>query len=138
VKYAGSEWLAKALYSRTPEFVISELGKGAADLLGELFFGIYHLDEKALLRVDWANQHHIIISIGWKDWSTVDFDNLTRLVFLAHWLAIRVNMEPSRYGYMRVMFHPRTREGNVCQRHPTLDEAVEYFKGHVSLAEVGQ
>jgi hypothetical protein len=137
-KYAGAEWLIDMLRYLAPKSEISELGKNVADFLGELFFGIYHLDENALQRVDWANKGFIVISIGWKDWSTVDFNNLTRLVFLAHWLAIRVSMDASKHGYMRLLFHQRAREGSVCERHPTLDEAVEYFKAHVSLAEVGQ
>ena len=106
-----------------------------AEFLGELFFGIYHLVYKAIYKVDWSNTHHIEISIGWKDWSTTDFDRLTRLVFLAHHLALRVDLTPSTHQYMRLLFHLRCRTGNSYLKHPTLEDAVNHFIATVSVPE---
>ena len=133
--YAGSEWVEGFLSNVKPEVKMSELGLAVADFLGELYLGIYHLRESSLERVDWSNQHHIVITIGHKDWSTVDFNTLTRLVFLAHHMAIRVELVPVANGYMRVLFHQRNRDGDLYHRHPTLDEAVATFKEHVCLPE---
>ncbi len=136
MKYAGSDWLEKSIKHIAPKCgPISPFGKDVADLLGELFCGIYHIDNRSLAKARWDNNYVIFISIGYKDWSTYDSANLTRLVFLAHHMAIRVELQPSRYGYMRILFHLRTRSGNSSERHPTLDEAVENFKKYVSLPE---
>ena len=135
-KYAGADWLIKQMEYVKPGLVVSDLGKSVADLLGELFGGIYHLDHKSLNKVDWSNKNYIEISIGWQSWSTVDFDQLTRLVFLAHHMAIRVDLTPTKYQFVRLLFHQRGRVGNNSERHPTLDEAVEKFKKNVSFAEV--
>ena len=133
--YSGSDWLESNLKYVHPDTVISPLGRDVADLLGELFYGIYHLDNKALYKVDWSNNHHIIISICFQDWSTINCSNLTRLVFLAHHMALRVNMKASTHNYMQLMFHKRGRSGNFTQRHPTLDEAVSTFKANVTIPE---
>lgn len=134
-QYSGSGWIKESMHHDNKEFSISPLGEAVADLLGELFCGIYHVDAGALRRVDWANNHHVSISIGWKDWATCDFDLLTRLVFLAHRMALRVSMEPTRSKYVRLLFHQRTRRGSGWQRHPTLAEAVATFEQNVSVPE---
>lgn len=135
MKYSGFDWIVRNYEIVHPEAIVSELGCDVADLLGELFFGIYHIDNRALMKVDWTNKSYIEISIGWQDWSTVDFDKLTRLVFLAHHMAIRVNITPSKYGYLKLLFHQRNRNGDSYHRHPTLDEAVDKFKASVSIPE---
>jgi hypothetical protein len=136
MNYSGSDWLIKQMSYVKPEMVISELGLQVADLLGELFYGIYHLDYKALNRVDWANTHYIEVSVGWKSWSSVDFDTLTRLVFLAHHRAMRIDIAPIKYQWMRLLFHQRGRTGSEnLEKHPTLDEAVSRFKQDVYLPE---
>lgn len=134
--YSGAEWMKKNYKYAHPEAVFSDLGCAVADLLGELFYGIYHIDNRALMKVDWTNKSYIEISIGWQDWSTVDFDNLTRLVFLAHHQALRVNLTPVKYGYMRLLFHQRTRSGGSWQRCPRLEDAYSKFFASCSLVEV--
>jgi len=134
-EYAGVDWLEKHLEYVNPDLVISPLGRKVADFLGELFYGIYHLDPRALNRVDWANNHQVIVSIGHQDWSTFDFSNLTRLVFLAHHMALRVNIRGAKSNYIQLMFHDRQRKGDLYNRHPTIDEAVSTFKNNVTFPE---
>lgn len=138
-KYAGSDWLLLQLRylnpDKNPEALLSDLGQNVANLLGELFCGIYHLDHKALYRVDWSNNICIVFSLGWHQLATVDFDELTELVFLAHHMAIRVSIEASTHKYLKLIFHQRTRIGGYSERHPTLDEAVAIFKKNVSIPE---
>ena len=133
--FSGADWVEKEMYHGDKEFKISSLGRSVADFLGELFLGIYHLDMGALHRVEWSNPFVITVSIGWKCWSTYDFDLLTRLVFLSHRMALRVELEPRKNHYVRLMFHRRKRSGGFSERMPTLAQAVEMFESHVSIPE---
>lgn len=120
-KYAGSDWVERDLGKS-----LSPLGRDVADILGELFFGIYHLDTGALNKVDWANERYMSIVLR-KSLSTFDFDDLTRLVFLAHWFCVRVTLEGKSFNYIEILFHRRIREGAFSLRHPTLSEAMDAF-----------
>ena len=135
MSYSGADWIERQLKARKSDIEMSQLGKNVADLLGELFYGIYHLDYKQLFKVDWKNNYYIEFLLGWKTLSTVDFDELTRLVFLAHHMAIRVEISPYTFKYIKLMFHQRNRKGDSAQRHPTLDEAVNKFKNRVDILE---
>lgn len=130
--YAGAEWLKHSLKIES----MSPLGEAVADLLGELVFGIYHIDARRLLAVDWSCNHHIIISLHLNGFSTYDYNTLTRLVFLAHHMAIRVEVNPCNFNYIELMFHQRERNGNISQRHPTLAQAVQMFSESVTIPEV--
>jgi len=132
MEYAGADWIQNSLkYSEK----MSVLGEDVANLLGELFRGIYHLNIKQLYKVDWKNPYCIEFLLGWKTLSTCDYDELTRLVFLAHHMAIRVEISPHAFNYLMLRFHRRNRDGNFAQRHPSLDEAVSEFKNRVSIPE---
>lgn len=136
-QYAGADWLEKFLLHRKPEMNLSDLGRDVADLLGELYWGIYHLEPGALSRADWSATENIFLVISHRaDWSTFDFDNLTRLVFLAHHMAIRVELEPVAPKCMRVRFSRRQRSGATSERHPDLEEAIDTFRGAVTFPPV--
>jgi hypothetical protein len=121
--YAGSDWI-KANF----KVEMSLLGEVVADLLGDLFLGIYHLDPKVLRKVDWANDHHIILALGWRSLATYDNDELTRLVILCHDRAIRCEISARNYKYLELMFHRRKRGRALYERHPTIEEAVEKIR----------
>jgi hypothetical protein len=130
--YSGADWIKKSMmYPKE----MSELGKNVADLLGELFYGIYHLGSNQLRKVDWSNKHYIEFILGWKTLSTFDFDELTRLVFLAHHMAIRVEISPHAFNFIMLRFHQRQRNSDFALRHPTLDKAVTTFKTNVTIPE---
>lgn len=139
-QHAGAEWIRSQLpytnkdrkgKAKNANAIMSPLGVAVADLLGELFYGIYHLDPKALFRVDWTNERFIELTLGHKQLATADYDDLTRLVFLAHHLAIRVAIEASSHNYLHLIFHQRTRNGSGSYKHLTLDQAVEAFKAQM-------
>ena len=134
-KYSGSEWIQENIYAKGQTTQMSPLGRDVAELLGELFYGIYHISPKALSKVDWSNEYWIEITIGYQQYSTTDFDNLTRLVFLAHHCAIRVSLEAAARQHIKLIFHRRERSGDYSRRHPFLEEAVKRFKDNVSLPE---
>jgi hypothetical protein len=133
--YAGAEWVEENIRAKGEPVVMSSIGRKAADLLGELFEGIYHLNHKMLMKTDWSNNLWIKVSISYTTLSTVDFNKLTMLVFLAHHLALRVTVEAGARKHLWITFHERKRGGTFFENHPTLDQAVEHFKSFVSLEE---
>jgi len=125
--YSGSDWLKSSLGIKD----MSPLGEAVGDLLGDLFFGIYHLNQAALRRVEWSNTHHIIFYLRWKDLSTVDFNNLTILVVLAHDRMIRVCIDAAAPHTLRLLFHQRTkREGDIFERYPTIEDHIKMIREH--------
>ena len=124
---AGAEWVKSALKVAD----ISPLGVEVADLLGDLFDGIYHLEEKALRRVKWSDPYIIEITImAYGSWATYDFDHLTRLVVLSHDRMIRASIQPCNFTHFKLMFHKRlTREGSIMERMPTMEDHVAQIRG---------
>lgn len=104
--------------------VASVLGGEVADLLDCLYAGLYHLPDKVLRKTIWSNSHWIEVVVDDGPYATYDFDYLTSLVFLCHQRAIRCEVNGARQGLLRLRFHKRRREGQRCERHPTMAEAV--------------
>jgi hypothetical protein len=78
----------------------------------------------------------IKVSLQASKLSTFDFNELTRLVFLAHDRCIRVELCGSSPGRIGLALHKRHhRDGGVYQRHPTLRQAVAEFR-HSNLEPV--
>ncbi len=50
--YAGSDWIKKSLKITK----MSPIGEAVADLLGEVYQGIYHLETRSLRKVDWEHE----------------------------------------------------------------------------------
>ena len=131
VEYAGSKWMKECLKQTGKNDEMSLLGKAVADLLGDVFLGIYHLDQKALLKVDWANNHHVIFNLSWRVLCTWDFDDLTRFVVLCHDRMIRMEIHPCGPHTLRLMFHQRTtREGNIGERYPTMEDHIAMIRSN--------
>jgi hypothetical protein len=144
-EHSGADWIRAQLpyvnkdrkgIPANPNAEMSPLGEAVATLLGQLFYGIYHLDHKALYKVDWRNPGFIEFSLGWKQLATTDYDELSRLVFLAHHLALRVSIDASTRKYMKLTFHQRFRGDDRSHDHPTLDQAVQNFKAEMERNEI--
>jgi len=60
--------------------------------------------------------------------ATFDFNNLTRLVLLAHEKCIRVQIEQGGPNRLRIAIWKRAREGSTYDRHPTIEQAIEAFR----------
>jgi len=79
-------------------------------------------------------EHHIPSDVkpfghGWKisahSMATYDFDELTRLVFLAHDRCVRVEIVPSGPGRIGIAIWKRHgRNGDMYSRHPTIKCAL--------------
>lgn len=131
-EYAGADWLEPQLIRRG--MVLSELGRDVADLLGYLYQGLYHVSG-IVDKCEWDNKFYISLT-HYNDLSTYDFNHLTTLVFLAHRMAIRVEIQPCNFKYLRILFHRRFRDGNMTVRHPDIREALAKFEADCYLPEV--
>lgn len=121
----GAEWV-RSNYGKEMKF--SDLGTKVADLLNEWAAGIYHLESRALGRVEWENPRYMRFNCQYSRLATWDFQDLTRLVFLAHDFCIRVEITPAGPKGVWLWFHWRKREGDMAERHPTLEQAVQSFR----------
>jgi hypothetical protein len=117
----GSDWLRGCRITS-----LSPLGEQVADLLGDLFVGLYHLDGAE--SVDWANDHHIEVRVRYKEWASFDTNLLTKLVFLAHDRCIRVSVSPRSHLALTLLFHQRQRDGGTWARHPTIEDALAMYR----------
>lgn len=114
---SGSEWIR-----RTFKTDLSELGRNVADLLDEVFSGIYHLDIAKLKKVDWGDNYFIAVQLHWQTLSTYDNDHLTRLVVLAHDRCLRVDISATTVRTLELMFHQRKPVGGFADRMPTMEK----------------
>lgn len=117
----GSDWLRGCRITN-----LSPLGAQVADLLGDLFVGLYHLDGAE--KVDWGNGHHIEIRIKYKEFASFDTNLLTKLVFLAHDRCLRVSINPRSAQALTLLFHQRQRNGSMSERHPTIEQALAMYR----------
>lgn len=113
----------------------SPLGLKVASLLALVYRGIYHLDPTSLQKTDWSDTYVIAINIRQGGLATVDYNELTQLVVLAHDLCIRVAIDAVAPRTLRLMFHQRTREGSYSQRHPTLEEHAEKIRATFTIEQ---
>lgn len=120
MKYAGADWV-KYQYPK-----VSEFGCKVADILGQAYKGIYHI-QKAVLnkKVRWESDCWIEIVIN-RELSTYDGNELTVLVLLCHEQSIRLSVSGAAPGYLRLGFSPRkaTLNAPTWDRHPTIEQAI--------------
>lgn len=128
MKYSGADWVA--LKGKE----MSEFGRLIADILGQAYQGIYHIDREAL-RADWSQPSYITINLTSGQLATYDLDHLTTLVVLCHDHAVRMEIQSSSPHRVKVGFSKRQREGQIYYRHPTIEDAVANVRAKYSLPE---
>jgi hypothetical protein len=108
----------------------SDLGLEVAQFLDDLI-GFHRIEPDLREKVDWTNDHHIIIPFpSHFQLHTWDYDLLTRLVVFSHDRMMRVEVNPRHYRWLELVFHKRhTREGQLWERMPTLEDHVEMIRG---------
>ena len=130
IMYAGHDWV-----EGNCKVKCSLLGKAVADLLGDVFRGIYHLSYRAIERCDWTDEQCICITLD-NHMATWDGNDLTKLVVLAHDRLIRVDMKGIGPGYIRYWFHQRkSRTGSTYERMPTIEDHVKLIHGHYGVQD---
>lgn len=61
--------------------------------------------------------------------STFDYDDLTRLVFIAHELGVRAWVKPGGARGLRIFIQQRTRSSpEIAHGHPTIHSAIAKFE----------
>ncbi len=123
---AATSWLASN-YLGGDEARFSPHGRNVAELLWTWARGIYHMEPAALRKAEWSSARLVQVWVS-GDLATFDYDELTRLVFLAHDHSVRLAIKSHGPGRIALMFWPRTREGDLTRRHPTLEQAVATFR----------
>jgi len=109
----------------------SPIAYEAFDLLSELWHGPHHVVEIVKITTTKANiwDRDLFCSVRFRnELATWDFNEMTRLVFLAHDRCIRVSVSAVSKGVLELAFHKRKRRGGMSQRHPTLEQAVEDWR----------
>ncbi len=131
--YAGASWIQGQIEHGRYKGPLSPIGRKAATILGDLYQGIYHIEDQAQ-KVNWSNPDFITIVVYKSHGlATFDGDQLTQLVLMAHLLSVRVSIEPASPRHLRLVFAHRTREGDLYFRHPGLSEAIEMFNAHYGV-----
>lgn len=132
MSYAGSEWVERGIWKDKP---MSPLGRAAADVLGLAYKGIYHLPGGCLRKVNWGHPHYVQVSV-FKDISTWDDSELTRLVVVCHDLLLRLDVNPAGSFHLRLGFSQRrTRTGSIMDRIPTIEEHVTLIRRQYEIAD---
>ena len=94
-------------------------------MLGALFRGFHHIPTE-------PKEHGSGIEINFRPHSlaTFDFDQLTRLVLLSHDWGVRADIGGSGPAMIKLVLHKRhKRDGSMCERHPTIEQAINAFRG---------
>ncbi len=114
--------------------MLNEFGERVANLLGDVWYGIYHLPEDHLAKVEWDNPYCMTLSIR-DELATFDDAKLTNLVILAHEYSLRVAVRPKSQQTIELIFHPRERGAKeFTKRHPSIEEAVKNCREHFGIA----
>jgi hypothetical protein len=129
----GADWIRRAY-----KVEMSEFGIEVADLLDSLFAGIYHLESKALKRVDWTSKHYVELAMPYpRDVATYDFDLMTALVVASHDRCIRISISPHTFHSLKLFFSPRQRDDSrvldVSRRMPSLEVHTAEIRKRLNL-----
>lgn len=140
MRYEGAGWLRRQwpCYKSVKELEMSDFGELVADILGWLFYGIYHA------QINWSRYApefadpmciEVPIDAG-GGYATTDYNELFRLVHIASLTGIRIAIAPCTPRMFKLIFHRRahasttlpwehTKHDRMYYAHPTLDEAAQ-------------
>lgn len=139
-KYAGADWLLGRLRRHAAgEPKISPLGIVVADILGQVYRGIYHIDfGSALTKPDWSDENFIEINVA-QGLATYDGNELTALVLAAHEVPVRLEINAGGPRRLKLGFSPRRRGAtDLWERHPTIEQAVQEWRDYRSLRSLNE
>ncbi len=96
--------------------------KEATEFFSEFYAGEHHFPDVLKPKGDgWSMKHR-------GELATYDFNEMTRLVFLAHSKCIRVSVESGGKNRLNITVWKRNcREGRMSERHPTIEDALKTF-----------
>jgi len=112
---------------------VSELAKNVLIIISNLYRGLHNAPYRFLDTFPLKETFYIPFELK-GTLATFDFDTLTRLVFLAHDLAVRVEIQSTRKHCTLIYFHQRThnniKDFKSTENHPTLEQAVKWWRKH--------
>ena len=116
-------------WSGIPQNKQTDFTRRAIGLLVDGFqTGVYNLPIN-WKRVDWRHGNGVSFVIRSEGLATYDFNKLTRLVIGAHEECIRLEISPHTFSHLKINMWPRkSREGNMYERHPTIEDAIINFR----------
>lgn len=92
----------------------------ARQFFADFFYGEHHVP--GLIKP--VNEGFYILMMG--ELATTDYNDMTRLVLMAHARCIRVCVRPCNFRYLRVSIFKRDpTKDNLIQGHPSLIQAIE-------------
>ena len=99
----------------------------AIDFFSEFFRGKHHIPKRrGQKNLDqWGEGFCVCVR---NSLSTFDFDELTRLVILAHKKLMRAEISPASSKYLRIIVFKRKHEGHFYERHPNTKDLIEMIK----------
>jgi hypothetical protein len=94
------------------------------EFLCDLFHGAHHVH--GIIRPCGNSGIVINSTCATNKFATFDFSYMTRAVIMAHDRCIRFAIEPSGPNMLKLFVHQRhVREGQMHQRHPTIEQAIQ-------------
>lgn len=95
----------------------------AEKFFSELYHGSHHIPDQKVHEFGrgWMVKHDR------GDLATYDFNDLTRLVLMAHRDCYRASIMNHGPRAMKIAIWKRQRNGSMSQRHPTIEQAIESF-----------
>lgn len=98
------------------------------EMIADIFLGFHHISGKLH---EWGNGIKLNTT-SVNCFASFDFDRLTRAVIMAHERCIRLEICPSGPGMLGIILYKRhSRNGSIYERHPTIEEAVQRFRGEI-------
>jgi hypothetical protein len=128
-KYSGADWIETSLKIKN----MSPLGKLVADVLGQVFRGIYHLPTTSLKNTDWSDKYMIEFNCH-KSLSTVDGWELSWLIVLCFDNHLRLEISPNMRS-LSLMFHPRDPNDteDSCRGIGSIEEIIMNTREELAL-----
>lgn len=80
-------------------------------------------------KADWQYGRGVRFVVDHGRLATWDMAGLTTLVIGAHDECIRVEIRPVNFQNVAICMWPRQREGDISERHPTIERAIHYYRG---------
>lgn len=123
----GSDWIKSRF-----NVELSPFGVMVANLLADVFDGIYHLDAKQLGKVKWEHPELIIFRYH-GPLSTYDDDRLTKLLITCHDRLVRLEITAGQ-RYLVLQFSPRASRpkydgtDRFWDVHPSIEQAIQRFR----------
>lgn len=96
----------------------------ATKFFSEFYYGEHHIPKHQVHEFG----HGWMVKHDRGDLATFDYNELTRLVIMAHDYCYRASISPLSKSTVQIAIWKREREGSMSERHPTLEQAIEKLR----------